>query len=325
MEKITVTTYRGLSQVSGSISLPKLFEHMRGEIYRDRVRRIREALTSGDTGKADRMKKQLPYRTITATYSNERLAYSLETYQDIITLDFDDMEVEKIPEYRRLANDCPDTLGNFISPREHGLKIFVYLTGEEPEALRAELNALGTIDLPTLERYHHRMFALAADKYQKLLNTKVDTSGSDLSRGVFVSHDPDAFLSLERLENVKPLTVTLTLPTEEECKKKKRKKPLSLPSLLPAQENATPIRPASAARLPQSCGIHQTERTPRTRQPRQLLLLPRQPVLPPPHHGSGSRRPDTQLFRQPSRLRLRTASLQCLPIHLEDGSGRRGF
>ena len=213
MEKITVTTYRGLSQVSGSISLPKLFEHMRGEIYRDRVRRIREALTSGDTGKADRMKKQLPYRTVTATYSNERLAYSLETYQDIITLDFDDMEVEKIPEYRRLANDCPDTLGNFISPREHGLKIFVYLTGEEPEALRAELNALGNIDLPTLERYHHRMFALAADKYQKLLNTKVDTSGSDLSRGVFVSHDPDAFLSLERLENVKPLTITLTLPS----------------------------------------------------------------------------------------------------------------
>jgi hypothetical protein len=31
MEKITVTTYRGLSQVSGSISLPKLFEHMRGQ------------------------------------------------------------------------------------------------------------------------------------------------------------------------------------------------------------------------------------------------------------------------------------------------------
>lgn len=204
MEKITVTTYRGLSQVSGSISLPKLFEHMRGEIYRDRVRRIREALTSGDTGKADRMKKQLPYRTITATYSNERLAYSLETYQDIITLDFDDMEVEKIPEYRRLANHCPDTLGNFISPREHGLKIFVYLTGEEPEALRTELNALGTIDLPTLERYHHRMFALAADKYQKLLNTKVDTSGSDLSRGVFVSHDPDIrflndYLNLEKI------------------------------------------------------------------------------------------------------------------------------
>ena len=163
MEKITVTTYRGLSQVSGSISLPKLFEHMRGEIYRDRVRRIREALTSGDTGKADRMKKQLPYRTVTATYSNERLAYSLETYQDIITLDFDDMEVEKIPEYRRLANDCPDTLGNIISPRQHGLKIIVYLTGEEPASLRAELNALGNIDLPTLETYHHRMFALAAD------------------------------------------------------------------------------------------------------------------------------------------------------------------
>lgn len=78
-------------------------------------------------------------------------------------------------------NDCPDTLGDFISPRMHGLKIFVYLTGEEPEALRAELNALGTIDLPTLERYHHRMYALASQKYEELLHTKVDTSGSDLS------------------------------------------------------------------------------------------------------------------------------------------------
>ena len=241
MEKIAITTYRGLSLVSGSISILELFEYIRGDIYRDRVRRIRETLKSGDTGKADRMKKQLPYHTATATYTKERLAYSLKAYQDIITLDFDDMEVEKIPEYRQLANDCPDTLGNFISPREHGLKIFVYLTGEEPEALRAELNALGTIDLPTLERYHHRMFTLAADKYQKLLNTKVDTSGSDLSRGVFVSHDPDAFLSLERLENVKPLTITVTLPTEEECKKKKRKKPLSLPPLLPTQENTAPL------------------------------------------------------------------------------------
>ena len=152
MEKIAITTYRGLSLVSGSISILELFEYIRGDIYRDRVRRIRETLKSGDTGKADRMKKQLPYHTATATYTKERLAYSLKAYQDIITLDFDDMEVEKIPEYRQLANDCPDTLGNFISPREHGLKIFVYLTGEEPEALRAELNALGTIDLPTLER-----------------------------------------------------------------------------------------------------------------------------------------------------------------------------
>ena len=241
MEIITITAYRGLSVVSGSIDIRKLFEFIRGSVYRDKIRRLRETMETGDTAKADRMKKQLPYYTVTATYAMERLAYSLVTYQDIIILDCDDMPAEKIPGYRQLVNDCPDTLGDFISPRMHGLKIFVYLTGEEPEALRAELNALGTIDLPTLERYHHRMYALASQKYEELLHTKVDTSGSDLSRGFFASHDPEAFLSPERLENVKPLTVRVTLPTEEECKNKKRRKSSPQPPLLPTQGNAAPI------------------------------------------------------------------------------------
>lgn len=241
MEIITITAYRGLSVVSGSIDIRKLFEFIRGSVYRDKIRRLRETMETGDTAKADRMKKQLPYYTVTATYAMERLAYSLVTYQDILILDCDDMPAEKIPGYRQLVNDCPDTLGDFISPRMHGLKIFVYLTGEEPEALRAELNALGTIDLPTLERYHHRMYALASQKYEELLHTKVDTSGSDLSRGFFASHDPEAFLSPERLENVKPLTVRVTLPTEEECKNKKRRKSTPQPPLLPTQENAAPI------------------------------------------------------------------------------------
>lgn len=241
MEIITITAYRGLSVVSGSIDIRKLFEFIRGSVYRDKIRRLRETMETGDTAKADRMKKQLPYYTVTATYAMERLAYSLVTYQDIIILDCDDMPAEKIPGYRQLVNDCPDTLGDFISPRMHGLKIFVYLTGEEPEALRAELNALGTIDLPTLERYHHRMYALASQKYEELLHTKVDTSGSDLSRGFFASHDPEAFLSPERLENVKPLTVRVTLPTEEECKNKKRRKSTPQPPLLPTQGNAAPI------------------------------------------------------------------------------------
>ena len=218
-----------------------MFEFIRGDIYRDRIRRLREAMDAGETVKADHMKKQLPYCTITATYAKERLAYSLDKYQDIITLDCDDMPAEKIPEFRQLVNDCPDTLGSFVSPRMHGLKIFVYPTSNEAEALRTELNALGTVDFLTLERYHHRMYALASSQYEKLLNTKVDTSGSDPGRGFFVSHDPDAFLSPERLENVKPLTVKVTLPTEEECKNKKRKNPGKRSPLLPVQENASPI------------------------------------------------------------------------------------
>ena len=238
MENIVVSTYRGLSLVSGSINIRQQFDLIRGDIYRERVHRLRDAMEAGDPERADRMKKQLPYCTLTTTYTKERLAYSIDRYQDIITLDCDDMPAEKLPEFRRLVNECPDTLGNFISPRMHGLKIFVYLTGKEAEALRAELNAADTVSLAILERYHHRMYALACKKYEALLNTKVDTSGSDIGRGFFVSHDPDAFLSLERLENVKPLTVKLILPTEEMCRSKKRKAPEKHRQLLSAPQNA---------------------------------------------------------------------------------------
>lgn len=250
-----MSTYRGLSLVSGSINIRQQFDLIRGDIYRERVHRLRDAMKAGESAKADRMKKQLPYCTLTATYTKERLAYSLDRYQDIITLDCDDMPAEKLPEFRRLANECPDTLGNFISPRMHGLKIFVYLTGKDAEALRAELNAAGSVTFAILERYHHRMYALACKRYEALLNTKVDTSGSDIGRGFFVSHDPDAFLSLERLENVKPLTVKLILPTEEMCRSRKRRAPEKRRQLLPASPqdaNATGTQGISTP-LPTQC------------------------------------------------------------------------
>lgn len=59
MENISITTYRGLSLVSGSISIRQMFEFIRGDVYRDRIRRLREAMDAGETVKADHMKKQL--------------------------------------------------------------------------------------------------------------------------------------------------------------------------------------------------------------------------------------------------------------------------
>ena len=223
MNTINATTYKGLSAVSGSISIKQLFELIRSNTYRERIQRLRLATEAGENDKADRMKRQLPYHTVTATYSTERLACSLATYQDIITLDCDEMPAERLPEFRRLTNECPDTIGSFTSPRMHGLKIFVYLKGREAEALRTELNARGTIDFATLNIYHRRMYALACRQYEQLLGTKVDSSGSDIGRGFFVSYDPEAFLSDERLAAVRPLTVTVTLPTREACKSTKRK------------------------------------------------------------------------------------------------------
>ena len=78
MEIITITAYRGLSVVSGSIDIRKLFEFIRGSVYRDKIRRLRETMETGDTAKADRMKKQLPYYTVTAVASSRSEEHTSE-------------------------------------------------------------------------------------------------------------------------------------------------------------------------------------------------------------------------------------------------------
>lgn len=235
-----------MSLVSGHISVESFFKLIKGDCYRYAIAKLRETMKTGDNAKVDRMKKQLAYYTITGNYQAERLAYSLLRAQDIITLDFDDMELENLPQYRKLTNECPDTLGSFLSPRMHGLKVFVYLTGKKAEAMRVELNASGTVSYAALEDYHHRMYELARQQYETLLHTRLDGSGSDLSRGVFASYDPEAFFSSQRLANVKPLTVNVLLPTREECKKRKprAKKSESLPQ---AEEPEVPVEGNAAA------------------------------------------------------------------------------
>lgn len=234
MELLSITTYRGYSKVNGSMPIEQFFSLVSGVAFREKILEIRKAEQDGDYMKADHIKKQLAYFTFTANYFEERLPYSLVRYLDAITLDFDEMESAKIPVYRQLVNKDPATLGSFLSPRGHGLKLLVYLRSEEAERMRAVLNARGTIDYAALESYHYDMYTLVRKHYETLLDTEADESGSDLSRGFYASYDPEAFLSAERLAEVKPLEVEVILP--EKGEKKKRNSKNGVPGA--AKENA---------------------------------------------------------------------------------------
>lgn len=222
MENLKATTYRGYSQVSGNIALTQLIEFMRGNTYREPITRIREALAQGDSDKADRIKRQLPYFTITANYLERRLPYSLLAYNDILPLDFDDMPPEELPRMRRAINDDPATLASFLSPRSHGVKPLVYLTTPEARALRMEWEAQTEAHTyAQLETYHKAQFELARKHYEDLLNTPADPSGSDLSRGFYATYDPEAFISTQRLAAVQPLTGAVALPDKDAPRERK--------------------------------------------------------------------------------------------------------
>lgn len=223
MKKFMVTSYRGYSQVIGQISLRTFFEQFRIGVYRRQITDIEKALKEGDLLKADRIKRQLPYFTLTTNYAHCRLPHSLCAYNDLLLLDFDEMASEDLPRLRQLAEADENTIACALSPRRHGLKILVYLRTEEAMQLRAQLRTMNTITYAQLEHYHKQMFEWAHKYYAPLLNSKVDESGSDLSRGMYATYDPDTFFSEQRLANIQPLDIAITLPTPEESTPRKRK------------------------------------------------------------------------------------------------------
>lgn len=217
MNSINVTAYRGYSQVIGELSLQQMFHLIQSGAYANKIQDIEKAMQAGDLAKADHIKRQLPFYTLTANYQMCRQAYSLKLYNDLPVLDFDDMQPEDLPRMRQLIHDDPNTVGSFLTPRRHGLKPVVYMLSEEAENLRNELQALPTVTYAQLESYHKRMYQLACHHYEDLLGTPVDTSGSDLSRGFYGSFDPDAMLFTERLAAVRPLCINLVLPEKGEA------------------------------------------------------------------------------------------------------------
>ncbi|KAA3929456.1 virulence protein E, partial [Bacteroides ovatus] len=171
MNQFYVTCYRGYSKVIGQIEFCKFFEQIGSNLHRRKIEQIEMALNEDNLTKADSIKRQLPFYTLTTNYSECRLPHSLSAYNDLPVLDFDEMRQEDIPRLRRLAEEDPATIACALSPRRHGLKLLVYLQTEEAMRLRTELKAKGCVAYAELEQYHKRMFELSSHYYSELLDS----------------------------------------------------------------------------------------------------------------------------------------------------------
>ena len=219
MNNLSITTYSGFSRVSGSISPNEFFHLIRGSAYEHLIRKINRLAEEGKPQEAVNVKRQLPFFTITANYAEKRLPESLAGYNDLITIDIDGLSDEQVAALRPLIEREPATVAAFLTARRHGYKIIAYLGSVEAERLRGAYLQEETIAYERLEEYHGKIYELTRRHYERLLGVAVDTSGKDLSRGVFASHDPQAFLSVGRLERVKSVTARI-LPGEPRDERK---------------------------------------------------------------------------------------------------------
>ena len=237
MENIPVTTYRGFSTVSGETTFTQDMADIRNGKHAKLIIKIASLVAQGKVEEANRVKKQLPFRTLTANYRERRLAPSITRYNPVITLDIDDLEEGQLEQTRTLINEDPHTLGSFLSPKRHGYKLFVFMQTEYTRRLYDRLRQ-GEVTYATLEEIHLKLYSAAKEHYEALLGVEVDGSGKDISRGYFMSFDPHAYINAALLEQISPLPARIIPPAKKENSPKKT--PVETVHPLPASSAATP-------------------------------------------------------------------------------------
>lgn len=127
MKDVIVTLHRGFSAVAGETGLIRVMEETCNGKYAATINRIVELVREGQKKEAEKLKKTLPYLSLTANYSQERLPYSIVRYNHVTTIDIDGLQEEQIENIRKILEADTHVLAFFLSPKQHGFKIFIFL------------------------------------------------------------------------------------------------------------------------------------------------------------------------------------------------------
>ncbi|MBP6046012.1 MAG: DUF3987 domain-containing protein [Ferruginibacter sp.] len=145
--------------------------------YKPEVEEIRNHIAQGNKEAANEKKKTLLAFTPSAVFSEKRQMPFLEMYSGFVHLDFDKLTPEQLQTAFAIICKISYTSLCFISPSGNGLKVFVEVSTE-------------------LE--HHDIAYLQVQKhYEAATGLKADPSCKDVTRLCFMSHDPNAYRTIQ--------------------------------------------------------------------------------------------------------------------------------
>lgn len=145
--------------------------------YKTEVEEIRNLIAQSNKAEADNKKKQLLAFTPSAVFSEKRQMPFLEMYSGFVHLDFDKLTPEQLQSAFAIISKISYTSLCFISPSGNGLKVFIEVSTE-------------------LE--HHDIAYLQVQKhYEDATGLKADPSCKDVTRLCFMSHDPNAYRTIQ--------------------------------------------------------------------------------------------------------------------------------
>lgn len=145
--------------------------------YKTEVEEIRNLIAQGNKAEADNKKKQLLAFTPSAVFSEKRQMPFLEMYSGFVHLDFDKLTPEQLQTAFAIISKISYTSLCFISPSGNGLKVFV--------------------EVSTELKYHDIAYLQVQKYYEDATGLKADPSCKDVTRLCFMSHDPNAYRTIQ--------------------------------------------------------------------------------------------------------------------------------
>lgn len=161
---------------------------------------LRQFISEGNKDMYNIKKKNLPAVTFSATFHNARTTKEIKSYTKLLVLDIDDLRDEsEVVQIETICRSDKHVISCWRSPSNLGLKGLIYLDYE--------------VDFPLEQSsfFHESAFKVVEDYFSISYGIKLDTSGKDVTRLCFVSHDASLFYN----KNFEKFKVSL-LPTIKE-------------------------------------------------------------------------------------------------------------
>jgi len=169
------TIFSGFNQPVENKSLLLIIKDIKDGKYRTEIEHLRSFIASGDTLKAEQVKKQLPAFTPSATFKGGRKIDFIDQYSGFVHLDFDKLTPEQLNSAFQAITQIPFSFACFRSPSGNGIKVFIQVT--------------------TGSEHHSAIYKQAQEYYEKALGITSDSKCKDITRLCFVSFDPSTFIN----------------------------------------------------------------------------------------------------------------------------------
>ena len=169
------TIFKNFNEVSEQKDILKILSDIKTGVYQNAITYLRKSLADNKKEAAERAKKSLPAFTPSATFKGGRKMEFIQQYNQIIVLDIDKLEKEKLQHCKTKIQMDDYVFASFISPSGNGIKIFVKVSTNAEQHKETFLE---------LQRY-----------FEELLAVEIDKSGKDITRLCFFSYDPELYLN----------------------------------------------------------------------------------------------------------------------------------